>query len=213
MKNTDYLLSLLKELPPDYNKIENELKINSYTSEEVTTVACFFAESCFIECREFEEEHNRNPLDEELHSTYLYDVCKLLLKYGLDPNMVVGEKHSECNIMNELIYVDKAYVGADTLRLMFENGGNPYNECDGFSLYHDFETKIWFDITENYAEQDFYKDMFDCVFHSYLVLQGFTADDENPEQIKFKNHEQYTYKLVKKDNNNWDLLTVKISKD
>lgn len=97
MKNIDYLLSLLNELPPDLNKIENELKNNSYTAEEVTTVACYFAESCFIECRRFKEEHNRVPLDEELHSTHIHNICKHLLKYGLDSNMVVGEKYSEYN--------------------------------------------------------------------------------------------------------------------
>ncbi len=210
MNNIDYLLSLLNELPPDFDKIENELKINSYTPEEIATAACYFTESCFCEFRDFKEEHNRIPLDEELNSTYIYDICKLLLKYGLDPNMVVGEKYSEYNIMNEMRYIDKPYVGADTLRLLFENGGNPYNECDGFSLYHDIDFGIWFDVTDGYAEQDYYENMFDCNFHCYLVLQGFTADDENPEAVNFKNHEQYTYKLVKKDDNKWDLLTVRL---
>lgn len=209
MENINYLLSLFNELPPDLDKIENELKINPYTPEEITTAACYFAEVCFCECRDFREEHNRNPLDEEIHITYIYDICKLLLKYGSDPNMVVGEKNSEYNIMNELRYVDKPYVGADTLRLMLENGGNPYNVCDGSSLYHKIENGIWFDITDGYADQEFYKNLFDCQFHCYLVLQGFTADEENPGYAEFKNHENYTYRIVKKDKNNWDLLTVK----
>ena len=116
MKSIDCLLAILNELPPDFNKIETELKNNLYTAEEVTTIACYFTESCFLEYRDFTNEHNRSPLDEELHSTHIYDICKLLLKYGLDPNMVVGEKFSEYNIMNELRHIDKQYVGADTLR-------------------------------------------------------------------------------------------------
>ena len=80
-------------------------------------------------------------------------------------------------------------------------GGNP--------LYGEVENGIWFDITDGYAEQYFYKNLFDCDFHCYLVLQGFTTSDENPEAVNFKNHEQYTYRLVKKDDNNWDLLTVR----
>ena len=143
-------------------------------------------------------------MDEEIHSTYIFPICELLLKYGLDPNYVFGEKNYESNIMYEIYWIDKPYVAADTLRLLLENGGDPLLEVDGESVWQLSDFDIWFDVLHGYARQKEYLLKFDSCFHFWLVLRGYLSSEE----AKFKEHALYTYNLVQIDKNHWDVQII-----
>ena len=205
MPNTEYLYSLLNALPPNLEEIENELQNNNYSSEEVTSAACKFCEGCFMEYTDFIEEYGKEPLEYEIHTSYVYDICKLLLKYGLNPNLVLGEKYSETNIMYEIYWITKPYVAADVLRLLLEHGGNPmllYDNDEPF--FHLVDVDIWFDISEGYYAEDWYKIKFDCRFHFWLVLLAAVAEEGSKEK-KYINHEEYMPVITQKDEHSWDI--------
>lgn len=200
MNNIEKLFSLLMGLPPSFVDIENELKNNDYTSEEITLVACKFAENCFCESRDFEDEHGRKPDVEEVHSSYIYSVCKLLLKYGLNPNLVVGDENNQTNIIYELRYVEHKYVAAETVRMLLENGGSTHIVVNGVSVFDELDYDVVFDVVE--LEN---KSMFDAEFKLWLMMIGYGAkmsDGKSPLEIKegydiskFRYFENYSYSI------------------
>ena len=204
MSISETLFHLFMELPPNLDDIERVLEGNYCTKECIGETFCKFAEECFCEYSEFTERHNREPLDEEIHSTYIFPICELLLKYGLDPNYVFGEITDESNIMYEIYWIDKPYVAADTLRLLLENGGDPLLEVDGESVWQLSDFDIWFDVSHGYARQKEYLFKFDSCFHFWLVLRGYLSDEE----AKFKEHSLYTYNLVQIDKNHLDVQII-----
>lgn len=199
-EKTERLLSMLMKLPPKLEEVEKELQGNEYTSEEVTLVACRFAENCFCECRDFELDNDRKPEEEEVHSSYIYTICEMLLKYGLDPNLVLGDKNGETNIIYELRYVDNMYKGAETIRLMLENGGSTQTEIDNESIF----SMIDFDVAFDVVELD-NKDLYDKEFRIWLLMIGYGAVNNTgrcPLDIvdgydieNFKEFEKFSYKI------------------
>ena len=204
MNISEKLFNLFMTLPPDYARIEQLIKAENYSCECISETFCKFAEECFCECSDFMDEHGRKPLDEEIHSTYVFLLCELLLKYGLDPNYVFGEKNSESNAMYEIYWIDKPYVAADTLKLLLEHGGNPYTEIDGESLWHLSDFDIYFDVAHGYAQERDYKQKFDNRVHFWLVLRGFLSQEE----AMYKEHHLFTYKLDAYGSSNWNLKIV-----
>ena len=204
MNLSETLFHLFMELPPNLKDIERVLNDNRYTNKCISESFCKFAEECFYEYSEFIEQHNRKPLNEEIHSTYIFPLCKLLLKYGLDPNYVFGEKNDESNIMYQIYWIDKPYVAADTLKLLLENGGNPLLEVDNESIWQLSDFDIWFDVLYGYAQQEEYILKFDSRFHFWLVLRGFLSSEEE----RFKEHSRYTYNLVQIDKDRWDVQVI-----
>lgn len=199
------LYSLLCALPPDLNAIEQDLINSHYTAEDVTLAACEFCnEQCFCEYTDFIEAHSREPLEEEIHTSYVYAICELLLKYGLNPNMVLGEKLSETNLMFELKFIDKPYVAADTLRLLIMHGADPLTELEDNSVYNSADFDIWFDVTEGYYKEDFYATRFDCKFHYWLVLLGAVAKEEEYKK-NYLNHENYSHVITRTDKDRWEI--------
>lgn len=200
MNKSGQLLSLLMELPPRFDVIENELKSNEYTPQEVTDAACRLAEECFLECRDFEETNNRKPETEEVHSSYIYEACKLLLSYGLNPNLV----SEEANIMYELSYIDNEDVAAKTIRLLLENGGSVDIYDGDESLFERIDFDIIFDITE------FGECAIKHRFKVWLVMIGYGAtikDNQRPVEVvngygveQFKSFENFTYEIEYSEN-------------
>ena len=68
MQEKEVLRNLFLELPPRLEHIEQLLTGNGYSTECITEIFCEFANECHGEYRDFIEEHDREPLDEELHS-------------------------------------------------------------------------------------------------------------------------------------------------
>ncbi len=195
MRKTEYLLSLLMELPPRLNVIEKELQATEYTSEEITLAACKFADKCFMECEFFEEAFNRKPQKEEVHSSYIYEICELLLKYGLNPDLIIEEN----NIMYELRYIDYEYLSAETMKLMLENGANVNIDDGDEPLFQALDFDIMYDVD---GLED--KEIFDKEFRLWLLMIGFGAavDNRCPVNLaegfsveRFKNFRQFTYTI------------------
>ena len=196
MSKTEYLLSMLMKLPPKLDVIEKELQATEYTEEEVSLAACRFADNCFLECRDFEEEFKRKPSKEEVHSSYIYEICKLLLKYGLNPNLIV----EDTNIMYELRYVDYEYIAAETLKLMLENGGKVDIDNGDEPLFLSLDFDVVFDVIELDN-----KELFDKEFKFWILMIGYGAtikDNKCPINIangysieEFKDFKNFNYEI------------------
>ena len=197
MNKTEYLLSMLMELPPKLEVIEKELKTDAYTTEEVTLAACKFTERCFLECRDFEEAFGRKPQKEEVHSAFVYDICELLLKHGLDVNLFI----EDTNLMYELRYVDYNYISAETMRLLLENGGNVNIDDGDEPMFQHLDYDVMFDASYRTVG----KDLFDKEFKLWILMIGYggvinenkipveLADGYSVEQ--FKDYENFTYEI------------------
>ena len=196
MSKTEYLLSMLMKLPPSLDVIEKELQATEYTAEEVTLAACKFADNCFLECRDFKEEFGRMPNKEEAHSSYIYDICELLLKYGLNPNLII----EDTNIMYELRYVDYKYMAAETLKLLLENGGDINIDYGDEPLFQGLDFDIVFDVVELDN-----KELFDKEFKLWILMIGYGAtikDNKCPINIvtgypieQFRDFKNFTYEI------------------
>ena len=194
-RKAEKLCDLLTELPPDFIKIEEELKTNLYSSEEITLAFARFCGTCVCEYSNFIEYKLRKPLDSELRSTYAYDICELLLKYGLDPCFRCDEMPFP-NVMEAVYYIDKPYVAADIMKLLIKNGGNPYIWVENEMFYDMVNSDVDYDVLDrnfNTESPYFYNAI--CRFHCWLVLCGFVAEDGTKEK-DYINHEKYSIKPI-----------------
>ena len=213
MNKVDKLLTMLMELPLNFEIVEKELQTNEYTSEEISLVACRFAEACFVECRDFEESFGRLPQKEEVHGAYIYEVCEMLLKYGLNPNLIVDKS----NIMYEIRYADYKYAAAETMRLLLENGGNVDVDDGDEPLFMRLDFDIVFDVIELDN-----KVLFDQEFKLWILMIGYGAtitDNRCPVEVldgfeveQFKNFENYTYEIEFTEND-WTMHIFDIRKN
>lgn len=203
------LLDTLMTIPPDFAAAEKLLQQECFSSDEVTKVAMRYADECFLDIA---DTFRTNPDDRisfsdfmpppgvvpRLHSTYLYDVVKLLLDYGLDPNAIIDED----NIMEMLLYVDNEYVAADTMALLLEHGGNPNLSVDGESVFQQVDFGIWFDAVELYIRW-----RYDAWVHTWMVLLAYGCEgsgikvfrEYNSDALfdlkKLKDHHNYYFGL------------------
>ncbi len=207
MDKTEYILSMLMEMPPDFEKIEQELKKQDYTTEEITLAACKFAEECQFEGEYCREKNTKIRRKMKRHSPYLYKACELLLKYGLDPNLVLGERLSETNIMHELLWIDNGSVAAETLKLLLDNGGDLKLKVDDETLFEFVDFDIIYYVSECVD-----KEKYDSRFKMWILMIGYGAlagkgvcpvklINQYPVE-NFKDFEKFTYKIVT-SNNDW----------
>lgn len=199
----ELLMNELNNVPPNFDKIKKLLDENDYSGEDVTYVATAFADNCEFEGAEYENSNNK-----EIHSKYLYDIVKLLLEYGLNPNTVFEK---DKNIMESLMFNDYEYVAADTLGLLLEYGGDVNLEIDEERLFD----RIDFDVIFDAIEQSDRK-RYDALVHCWLVMLGYgakNADGTIPVDLfkeynntmftndvfdisNLKNHRNYTFGLT-----------------
>ena len=156
------LITELNSIPPNFNEIKKLLNENDYSSEDVTYVATAFVENCEFESYEYFKSENA-----QVRSKYLYDIVKLLLEYGLNPNTVF---ENDKNIMESLMFNDYEYVAADTLGLLLEYGGDVNLEIDEERLFD----RIDFDVVFDAIEQSDRK-RYDALVHCWLVMLGYGA--------------------------------------
>ena len=164
------LLEDMRAIPPDFEKLKRDLEAGIYSPEDISMAAMEFVESdCFVERRDAEELRGKrygSSFVPDLHSAFLYELVSLLLPFGLDPNAIFDG----LNIMYMLKYVDNEYVGADTLRLLFEHGGDPNLCVDGESNFHDIDFNVIFD---SFEQND--REAYDSMVHCWFVYLGFDA--------------------------------------
>ena len=126
----------------------------------------------------------------------IYEICKLLLKYGLNPNLVV----EDTNIMYELRYVDYEYIAAETLKLMLENSGKVDIDNGDEPLFLSLDFDIVFDVIELDN-----KELFNKEFKFWILMIGYGAtikDNKCPINVvngysieEFKDFKNFTYEI------------------
>ena len=126
------LYAACSQLPPDFQQIRVLLQNGNYSPETLSKIMQeYLDEHCLQEVRWFISEKGRLPQNEEIYSGYLYELAKLLLEYGMNPN----HTYNGNNVMSLLYYTDHGFVPANTLRLLLENGGNPNLDIEWETLY------------------------------------------------------------------------------
>lgn len=213
------LLDALMTIPPDLATAEKLLQQECFSSDEVTKVAMRYAEECFLDIA---DTFRTDPDDRisftgfmppagvisGLHSTYVYDVVKFLLAYGLDPNAIFDAGGDQYNIMDQLLFVDNEYLAADTLALLLQHGGNPELIVDGESIFQQIDFGIWFDAVELYIRW-----RYDAWVHIWMVLLAFGCENSGIQVFreynsdamfdlkKLRDHRNYYYGLSYENGN------------
>ena len=199
------LCDLLMKIPPAFDEAEKLLVGEKYSSDEVTKVAIEYAEDCMCDAGDY-TYFNNLPDSEEivdgLHSTYIYEVIKFLLKYGLE----VNEVYDNSNIMFELMYIDNEYLAADAIALLLENGADINVWCDGDRLFDYVDFDVFFDAVEQEGRM-----RYASWVHCWMVMMGYGGwkkyrtdnikvfkEYNSPEIFsieKLKNHRNYYFGL------------------
>lgn len=172
------LLDLLLEMPPLYDAAEKHIRCADMNAESITKVAVRYAEECYGEGVDYLSEQGEGgcfdmpPQDglPGLHSTYIVEVIRLLLKYGADPNAVFQTEWGDCNLMEEIALIDNGYLGVDALVLLLERGGDP-----GI-LFEDAAFDIWFGSVEQKTRW-----LYDIWVHQWMVLCAFGGKSEDKQ--------------------------------
>lgn len=223
--NQKWLFDIMMQLPLNLPKLEEELTRGNYTADDVSFVAAKFTDECWEDdLGEYDEvADDLVPKSaENRHSYYLFDVVKLLLGHGLDPNRV----YDGMNIIDQLPHIVNGYVGADTLALLMENGVDMNLTVDGWSVFWDLDYDVLFDA---FNQMD--RVRYDALVHCWFVWLGYGArpksdtdpltlfpqyhDSENygvkPFEISdLKEHRNYTFFLTHTESRgeNWSLHIV-----
>ncbi len=198
MNKCEKLLALLTELPPDLKNIENFIKLNEFANQELATVVCKFGEHCFLDYRDYREYHGKEATFGELNSDYLYEICKLFIKNGMDVNTVVTDEYSSrTNLLEKVRWVYNPRTSAKTFKLLLEKGGdiNVNLDVDKFFCETDFD--FIFDLNENMTE------FTDILFEIWIMMVGYggkLSNGKTPVILNdgysiedLKNYENFAY--------------------
>ena len=168
MEKVKEIIELFTAIPPKWNEIRDLLGKHQFSKEELAEIAYKVTDSCFLERVDVENNCFR-PFDETCHGFYVLDSLKLLLDFGLDPNVIAGEN----NIMWHSKHIDapdELNMGAQALRLLLEHGGNPnlMDHWDGLTFFEDIDYYISSDGEDGYLTR----------FPFFLVLAAFGGSIE-----------------------------------
>ena len=192
------LYSIIYTRDFDFSAAEQELSSGIYTPEDVSVVGCAYVYHCAFD---YNHEQDLDWIPGEFHdgleSSHMPKTIELLLQYGLDPNMIIGEE----NIMRNLQFVSNGYVSADALNLLLENGGNPELCINDEGIFEE----IYFNIVFDLIEQEI-RSRYDSLMHFWMVLEGHRAErgefdspvkaNRNFDLRNLKNHRNYYYGAV-----------------
>lgn len=190
------LYQALCELPCDLDKLQHMLEEKHYPPEDLTqTVLRFVLDECRWEADDFQSSHGREPQDHELHCFYLFDVLKLALTFGLDPNGVRDDQ----TLMWAMLFLDYRFIAANCLRLLIEHGGDAQQKVDGESIFGFVDFEIVFMLADTDPER------YEQLVHMWLVLIGCGCYPDNGTEpvhmlsghqlSELKEHERFDYSI------------------
>lgn len=174
-EKTARLLSDLMDIPPDFSKVEETLRLG-LSSDEITKAVIQFIENCYIEDldAEFEDAVFSPPaLDKSLHSGHLYSIVEYLLPRGIDPNAV----YEEDSLLTFLPHIVNEYAAADTLGLLLANGLDPHIELYDGDFFWLLDFDVMFDAFNMLDRR-----RFDALVHCWFVCLGYGAGTENGKE-------------------------------
>lgn len=169
------LVDHLMVIPPDFKGAERMLQEESLSAASVTRVGLCYIDGCFCDSWEGEEcppDLFQNGILPDRHSSYLYQVVELLLRFGLEPDGI----HEDTSMLDGLRFVDNEYVAADTMVLLLEHGADPNLRVEGASVFEDIDFDVFFDTVNQRIRH-----RFDSVTHCWMVLLGYGGKYSNPE--------------------------------
>lgn len=174
------LLEEMLRLPPDSGRLRALLDREKLSSIELAKAAMHFIdEDCWRETHCYRCAHGREPDPTELHSAYLFKILRLLLEYGLDPNLVIDGE----NVMDQLTSIDCPFIAADAMRLLMEHGGNTNLMLGGETMFRNLDFNIVFGAIEQ-SDRRYY----DCWVHLWFVLIGYGGRlPNNVSPVRMKN--------------------------
>ena len=179
------VLDGLLEMPPRFDRT----LCSSMPKKSINKIALAFTENCMHEYGDHRNREDGNGILHGivpgLHSTYLYDVIKFLLEFGLEPNFTIDDDVYCDNLLRGLLFVDNELVAADTMALLMEHGGDPNLIVDGESIFEHIDFEIWFGSIEQ--ELRF---RYDAWVHIWMVLVGYGGEIRNkgPMVTVFKDY-------------------------
>ncbi len=216
-QNGELLYRMLFTKEFDADRLKEKLDAGIFTVDEINRAAFQYVKDCngvpaFEEC-------DRYPLGERIpgyESSPLLETIRILLDYGLDPNLV-HETGSRDNILSQLRFVMNGYQSADAAAAMFEHGGNPnlVLEYEDNPLIADLAFDVgWFvngDVESRYVADQF--------MHYWMTVVGYgarysdgalpvdTYEDYSFDVWKcgpfdvsaFRNHRQFYFGLLHND--------------
>lgn len=186
-KKEQGLLNLLLNIPPNFEMAEKYIHSEEFNGDEITRVAIQYADTCFCEAGWFADRNNivhTSEIIPGLNSSYILEVTSFLLKYGLNPNKI----YEDCNIMQNLRYIDNGYLAADTFNLLLKHGGNYNLIIDDEELFKAIDWDVFFDATEQY-----YRHRFASLVHIWMVMIGHGACCDGDKVKTFKEYDSSEY--------------------
>ena len=204
---------------PDYEAIAKKVVECSYTSDEITRATIGYLSNCVYEELDYDDEvypdydaderffvNRPAVIDTQLCSANVYNIIKLLLQYGLDPNA----SYEGFTVANELKSIANEYLAADALQLLFENG----MKCEvgeyGNQVFWDLDFDVMFDISEMWNRR-----RYDAAVHCWFVFLGNGGASPSGKQLtevadgfdlsELKNHRNFFFGLSQDEHalNGW----------
>ena len=173
-ENSFMLYDLMWTLTPDFDAIRQLIEQNRMTPEEITRTAIRFVEDAAwedLDCPQLNDNIVRRPLFvESLHSACLYDLIRLLLDYGLEPNAV----YNEDNLIEQVVKIINADQAADTLALLLENGGDVNVTVKDERVFDSLEFDVFFGRHEMPGRRNY-----DALVHCWMVFIGYGVKASN----------------------------------
>lgn len=157
------LLEKLNTIPPNLDEIDTLIKGGDYTKDDISLIGTAFIDDYYVV---FDTTDSGGYIRIEPQALYVYEIVKLLLQHGLNPNAI----YEDTNIMSSMQYISTPYVAADTLALLLENGGNTSLEIDGMRIVEDLDFAVIFD-----AFNQEIRSSYDSLVHCWFVMLGYGA--------------------------------------
>ena len=194
MNLVNQIKELFEQTPSDLEKIRKLLGSRKFEKEELAELAVAFTDNCFCEYHDALDPKIDSVTIENMHSHCVVDAIRLLLEFGLDPNIIVNDD----NVLWNAMWIDAPNVAASVMRLLLENGGNPNHLIPA-------EDETIFEYIADKVSYDEYTHEYFHTVQCWLLLMAYGAcwrDGNIPITMLgektvdiFKNFELYDYDI------------------
>lgn len=166
------------ELPCDLGKVRHLLETNSYTPTQLMQTSIQFSDDeCWAKEENLSTGNERESQKGELHVQHLYDLLKLFLEFGLDPNEIADDE----NIMSSLCYLYSPEA-PKCMYLLLEHGGNPNLMLEDFSICG------WQSVRVDFGIGEYGPDAYNEQIYTWFVMLGYGGRATNGETLVEMKH-------------------------
>ncbi len=155
------------------------------SGEEITKAAISLVDDFRYEVDTFKNKMDREPMAEELVSNGFIELFGMLLRYGLDPQLVYCDKNGCQNLLYSLFMIDNRAVMLRLYRLLFENGADPNVMIDGETFFEIVDSDVVILAREFGIE---HREAYEAAFRVWLTCIAYGAFLPNGTvSLKMKN--------------------------